>query len=154
MLDRIAYVLPFSWMIGRFGCALIHDHVGRSATSWIAVQFPNGPAYDLGLIEFLLLIPLSILFWALGRQPRPAGFFFGLFGVLYGALRAWLDTLEIHPFGWPLCAALLGAVTGLIGWIAMRQYSRRSSPEIVRAQGHRQVSSDVRSGPRSHSVPG
>jgi phosphatidylglycerol:prolipoprotein diacylglycerol transferase len=48
MLDRIAFVLPVSWMIGRLGCALIHDHVGRASTSWLAVRFPSGPAYDLG----------------------------------------------------------------------------------------------------------
>jgi phosphatidylglycerol---prolipoprotein diacylglyceryl transferase len=127
MLDRITFVLPVSWMIGRLGCALIHDHIGQSSTSWMAVAFPDGSAYDLGLIEFVFLIPLSLLFWMLGRQPRPAGFFFGLFGVLYGGFRAWLDTLQKHPFGWTFVACLIGQATGLAGWIAMWHYQRRSS---------------------------
>jgi phosphatidylglycerol:prolipoprotein diacylglycerol transferase len=126
MLDRITFVLPFSWMIGRLGCALVHDHIGRPSRSWMAVAFPDGPAYDLGLIEFVFLIPLSLLFWVLGRRSRPVGFFFGLFGLLYGGFRAWLDTLQIHAFGWPFGAALAGMATGLAGWVAMRHYERRS----------------------------
>lgn len=108
LLDRVAFVLPLSLMIGRLGCSLIHDHVGRLSTSWLAVRFTAGPAWDLGVTEFLFLIPVSLLFWFLGRKPRPAGFFFGLFGVLYGGLRAWLETLQAYPptwgpfAGWPL----------------------------------------------------
>jgi phosphatidylglycerol:prolipoprotein diacylglycerol transferase len=129
MLDRIAFVLPLSWMIGRLGCALIHDHVGQASTGWFAVRFPSGSAYDLGVLEFLFLIPLSILFEALGRRPMPPGFFFGLFGVLYGALRAWLETLQPHPptFTWGPKAGLVGMATGFAGWIAMLYYKRQAS---------------------------
>src|SRR5260370_37083557 len=61
-LDIVAYATPFAWMFGRLGCALAHDHRGLPSTSWIAVQFPEGPRYDLGLIEFLFLIGMAILF--------------------------------------------------------------------------------------------
>src|SRR5580704_2128949 len=129
MLDRIAFVLPLSWMIGRLGCALIHDHVGQASTGWFAVRFPSGSAYVLGVLEFLFLIPLSILFEALGRRPMPPRFFFGLFGVLYGALRAWLETLQPHPptFTWGPKAGLVGMATGFAGWIAMLYYKRQAS---------------------------
>lgn len=70
MLDRIAFVLPLSWMIGRLGCALIHDHVGQASTGWLTVRFPAGSAYDLGVLEFLFLIPISILFEVLARVYR------------------------------------------------------------------------------------
>ena len=49
-LDIIAYAMPTGWMIGRLGCTLAHDHRGFASTSWIAVNFPEGPRYDLGLI--------------------------------------------------------------------------------------------------------
>jgi phosphatidylglycerol:prolipoprotein diacylglycerol transferase len=126
MLDRIAFVLPVSWMIGRLGCALIHDHVGRASTSWLAVRFPSGPAYDLGVLEFLLLIPMSLLFEVLGRRPMPPGWFFGLFGVLYGGLRAWLETLQAYPVTWGPKAGIAGIATGLAGWIAMAYQQRKS----------------------------
>jgi phosphatidylglycerol:prolipoprotein diacylglycerol transferase len=127
MLDRIAFVLPFSWMIGRLGCALIHDHVGRASTSWLAVRFPSGQAYDLGVLEFLLLIPMSLLFEVLGRRPMPPGWFFGLFGVLYGGLRTWLETLQAYPVTWGPKAGVAGIATGLAGWIAMAYHQRRGS---------------------------
>jgi phosphatidylglycerol:prolipoprotein diacylglycerol transferase len=127
MLDRIAFVLPFSWMIGRLGCALVHDHVGRASTSWLAVRFPSGGAYDLGVLEFLLLIPMSVLFEVLGRRPMPPGWFFGLFGVLYGGLRAWLETLQAYPVTWGPKAGVAGIVTGLAGWMAMAYQQRRGT---------------------------
>ena len=129
MLDRIAFVLPLSWMIGRLGCALIHDHVGQASTGWLTVRFPAGSAYDLGVLEFLFLIPISILFEVLGRRPMPPGFFFGLFGALYGALRAWLETLQAYPpaFTWGPKAGLAGMATGFAGWIAMIYYKRKAS---------------------------
>jgi phosphatidylglycerol:prolipoprotein diacylglycerol transferase len=96
-LDVVAYAMPFAWMIGRLGCALAHDHRGLASTSFIAVNFPEGPRFDLGLIEFLYLIPLTLLFKFLDRRPRPIGFFLGLYGILYGGFRVWLDTLHIQP---------------------------------------------------------
>jgi prolipoprotein diacylglyceryltransferase len=91
------FVLP--WMIGRLGCALAYDHRGFASTSWIAVNFPEGPRYDLGLIEFLFLIVMGIGFKLLDRRPRQVGFFVGLYGVVYGGFRIWLDTLRQQPNG-------------------------------------------------------
>lgn len=78
---------PLAFAIGRLGCALIHDHIGKAATpgtlgSLIAIGFPRtaedgfhrafGPIhivtgasdlrYDLGLLELLILAPLAIGF--------------------------------------------------------------------------------------------
>jgi phosphatidylglycerol:prolipoprotein diacylglycerol transferase len=123
MLDRIAFALPFSWMIGRLGCALIHDHPGHFSQSWLAVDFPGGARYDLGVLEFLLLVPFSVLFEVLNRRARPDGFYFGLFGVLYGGLRAWLESLQLKPTLWYPSGGLLGIAVGLAGWLAMAHYS-------------------------------
>ncbi len=119
MLDIMAYALPFAWMIGRLGCALAHDHRGLSSHSWIAVRFPEGPRYDLGLIEFLFLIGLSALFYGLDRKPRPVGFFFALYGMLYGAFRVWLDTLHMQPMRF--YGGLIGCLVGIAGWTAMKR---------------------------------
>ncbi len=64
-------------MIGRFGCALPHDHRGFASEPWIAVKMPGGPRCDLGLIEFLFLIEMVIAFRLLDRRPCPVGFFLG-----------------------------------------------------------------------------
>ena len=51
-LDIIAHFLPLAWLIGPLGCALVHDHRGFTSNSWLAVRFPDGPAYDLGVLDF------------------------------------------------------------------------------------------------------
>jgi phosphatidylglycerol:prolipoprotein diacylglycerol transferase len=120
-LDLAAYVIPVAFLFGRLGCALAHDHPGVPSTSWIAVQFPEGPRLDLGLIEFLFLIGLSALFWILDRRPWPPGFFFGLFGVVYGGFRIWLGTLRLEPDRFHGGAGIL---IGLAGWAAMLALER------------------------------
>jgi phosphatidylglycerol---prolipoprotein diacylglyceryl transferase len=124
-LDIAAYAVPTGWMIGRLGCALAHDHRGLASTSWIAVQFPEGPRYDLGLIEFLFLIVMVIGFKLLDRKPRPVGFFFGLYGVVYGGFRVWLDTLHIQPNRF--YGGIAGIVVGLAGWAVMLALDRSQS---------------------------
>ena len=128
-LDVVAYALPFAWMFGRLGCALAHDHRGLPSNSWIAVQFPEGPRYDLGLIEFVFLIGLAIAFRILDRRPRPVGFFFGLYGVVYGGFRIWLDTLHVQPMRFYGGAA--GVLIGFAGWfIAWRAAGGRASVQL------------------------
>ena len=127
-LDIVAYVIPFAWMFGRLGCALAHDHRGLPSSSWIAVQFPEGPRYDLGLIEFLFLVLLAVTFRVLDRQPRAVGFFFSLFGVLYGSFRIWLDTLHLQPMRFYGGAAAV--IVGVLAWIAMWTFERRSRKQV------------------------
>jgi phosphatidylglycerol---prolipoprotein diacylglyceryl transferase len=124
-LDIIAYALPTGWLIGRLGCALAHDHRGLASTSWVAVAFPEGPRYDLGLIEFLFLIPMVISFYLLDRKPRPVGFYLGLYGVVYGGFRIWLDTLHVQPGRF--YGGMLGVLVGLLGWAVMLALQRSRS---------------------------
>jgi phosphatidylglycerol:prolipoprotein diacylglycerol transferase len=115
-------------MLGRLGCTLAHDHRGLASTSWIAVKFPEGPRYDLGLIEFLFLIGMVIGFRILDRRPRPVGFFFVLYGVVYGGFRIWLDTLHIQPLRF--YGGAIGVSIGLLGWIAMLAFERSRSHQV------------------------
>ncbi len=125
LLDCVAYAAPFASLIARLGCALAHDHQGFRTASWIAVHFPGGPRYDLGVIEFLFLAPFAAAFYFLGRRARPAGFFFGLYGVVYGGFRIWLDTLHPEPMrfigGGAMC------LVGLAGWAAMLRFRKRKN---------------------------
>jgi phosphatidylglycerol:prolipoprotein diacylglycerol transferase len=130
-LDIIAYALPLAWMIGRLGCTLAHDHRGLASTSWIAVKFPEGPRYDLGLIEFLFLIPVVIAFRIIDRRPHPVGFYFGLYGVIYGGFRIWLDTLHMQPLRF--YGGAIGVLIALLGWVAMLAFERSGAREVAAA---------------------
>jgi phosphatidylglycerol---prolipoprotein diacylglyceryl transferase len=93
-LDVLAFVFPFAWAFGRAGCAIAHDHPGILSRSWLAVDFPGGGRYDLGLLEFLFMLPMAGLFLWMDRLPRPAGFYLGMFLTIYGPFRIWLDSLH------------------------------------------------------------
>lgn len=126
-VDLAVYALPFTLAVGRLGCALQHDHLGAFSTHFLAVDFPSAPRFDLGLLEFLYLIPLSAVFFALGRRPRPPGFYLGLFFALYSPARFAMDTLrsdDARYFGWTpaqyLCVAAALAGTALVVWSVRR----------------------------------
>ena len=97
-LDALAAVFPMGWILGRTGCALVHDHPGVASTSPFAVAYPDLPRFDLAVIEVLFLAAFLIpLFVWLARRPQPRGLFLSSFFVLYGAFRLWLDTLHVDP---------------------------------------------------------
>jgi phosphatidylglycerol:prolipoprotein diacylglycerol transferase len=130
--DLCIYALPFTLAVGRFGCALQHDHLGIASTHFLAVNFPTGPRFDLGMLEFLYLIPVCLLFLVLGRSPRPLGLFSGLFFALYGPARFAMDALrneDARYLGWTpaqyLCVATTLAGVALVMWSLRR--ARRSA---------------------------
>jgi len=98
--DIVAFAFPFAWIFGRLGCALAHDHIGIDSSSFWAVRFPEGPRFDLGLLELLWTLVIAATFLALDRKPRPTGFFAGLFFVLYGPVRFALDVLRTGDERW------------------------------------------------------
>jgi phosphatidylglycerol---prolipoprotein diacylglyceryl transferase len=119
-LDAIAFVFPGALAIGRFGCALAHDHPGAVTTFPLAISLQTDAAlnyirgvyadaglvlpsntramgfHDLGLYEFLYLaivvVPLFV-YWA--RRRRPAGFYLAAFASLYLPVRFSLDMLRV-----------------------------------------------------------
>jgi phosphatidylglycerol:prolipoprotein diacylglycerol transferase len=130
LLDIVAYALPFAWVFGRLGCTLAHDHRGRASMSWIAVNFPEGPRYDLGLIEFVLLIGMAIVFLIVDRQPHQAGFFTGLAGVAYGGIRILVAAFTGEPTRFYGGAA--SVLIGLLIWTAMLVLQRPDNDQFNR----------------------
>ncbi len=110
---------PIAFALGRFGCALIHDHIGKAAApgslgSLLAVGFPRtaedgfhralGPLhlvtgasdvrYDLGLLELLILAPLAIGFALTWSREVRMGTYTIVAALVYGPLRFLLDFLR------------------------------------------------------------
>ncbi len=93
-LEQVAAVFPISWIFGRAGCSVAHDHIGRVTTSFLGVDFPNGRRFDLGLLEMLITIPLAAVILWYARKPRPTGAILGLLSVLYAPIRFPLDAMR------------------------------------------------------------
>jgi phosphatidylglycerol:prolipoprotein diacylglycerol transferase len=114
----IVGLLP-AFTIGRIACTVVSDHIGAAADpgawySFLAMDYPRKlnlghlgetypgtsefiRAWNLGLLEFLYLVPLCavVLYVAFRPSKRPpAGFVTVLTGVLYAPVRFFLDFLR------------------------------------------------------------
>jgi prolipoprotein diacylglyceryltransferase len=114
----IVGLLP-AFSIGRIGCTVVSDHIGAAVDpgawyAFIAMDYPRKlnlahladtypgtsemiRAWNLGLIEFLWLIPVNVIVLSLAFNPkhrRPAGFVTVLAGMLYAPVRFLLDFLR------------------------------------------------------------
>ena len=110
---------PVGFALGRLGCSLIHDHVGKAAApgslgSLLAIGFPRsaedgvhhvfGPLhvitgasdvrYDLGLLELLVLAPLAIGFALTWKRKVAMGTYTIVASLVYGPFRFVLDFLR------------------------------------------------------------
>ncbi|MBN9164090.1 MAG: hypothetical protein BGO98_03130 [Myxococcales bacterium 68-20] len=119
----VSEVIVATWTaafaLGRVGCSLIHDHVGKAATpgtigSLFAIGFPRsaedgihrafGPIhvitgasdlrYDLGLLELLVLAPLAIGFAFTWKKEVAMGTYTIVASLVYGPIRFVLDFLR------------------------------------------------------------
>lgn len=123
--DIAAFAFSFAWIFGRTGCALAHDHVGIETSSALAVRFPAGPRYDLGLLELFWTIAICAIFLWLDRKPRPTGFFLAAFLVLYGPVRFALDKLRVGDeryLGWTpgQYASIAAVVAGIVVLVRLK----------------------------------
>ena len=110
--DLCTYSFPFGWIFGRAGCAIAHDHKGRLTDSWLAVRFPEGPRYDLGLIEWLFVPFLCVLTVWLGHRTRRPGAVSGALAVTYALIRFPLDYLRATDLGTESDVRHLGLTPG------------------------------------------
>lgn len=115
----IVGLLP-AFTIGRVGCSVVSDHIGAAVDpgTWYAFLAEDYPrtakvaqqlaeaypgtseyirAWNLGLLEFLYLVPVNIIIVWLAFRPQkrmPAGYITVLTGVLYAPARFFLDFLR------------------------------------------------------------
>jgi phosphatidylglycerol:prolipoprotein diacylglycerol transferase len=127
--------LLVAFSIGRLGCTIVSDHVGAAVdpNAWyaaLAVDYPRNvgglgehytelagktiPAWNLGMLEFLYLVPVNLfLLWYAFRRATPdgtdkngiekwqgrtnAGMITALAGMFYAPVRFLLDYLRVNP---------------------------------------------------------
>jgi phosphatidylglycerol---prolipoprotein diacylglyceryl transferase len=92
--DAAAFGLVPAWTFGRLGCFLAHDHPGRHSTFFLAVRYPGGSRFDLGLYEAMWAFLLGLVFLALARRPRRIGTYLAVACLAYAPVRFLLDFLR------------------------------------------------------------
>jgi len=153
-------LLP-AFSIGRIGCTVVSDHIGAAVDpakwySFLAMDYPRAEnlahlrdhypgtsefirAWNLGLVEFLYLVPVNILIlWlAFRSSKRPnAGFISVLIGILYAPVRFGLDFLrpdETDPRYFGLTFAQWASIVafGVAVYVAFRIFKNGQPAEVV-----------------------
>jgi phosphatidylglycerol:prolipoprotein diacylglycerol transferase len=171
MADTTIVGLLPAFSIGRIGCTVVSDHIGAAVSpdkwySFLAMDYPRAQnlahlaehypgtsefirAWNLGLIEFLYLIPVNaLILWLAFRTTKRtnAGLVTVLTGVLYAPVRFYLDFLrpeETDPryFGLTFAQWASFLAFGAAIYVATKIFKsgapavpiRRTSGEAVRA---------------------
>lgn len=145
--DALLFGLAPGWTFGRMGCFTAHDHPGRHTDFFLAVRYPDGPRFDLGLYEAIFAGALTGLFFILYRRPQRVGIYAALSCTLYAPVRFGMDFLRVtdlagaDPRYFGLTPAQYGAialfVTGLvIAWRAAHMgTSVPPPPEFMPSSG-------------------
>ena len=95
-LDIMSLGLWLGWGIGRLGCFLIHDHIGRLSNFFMAVNFPGGARHDLGLYDSILGFILLGIYLLLSKKliRTRAGLLAACSFISYAVIRFFLDFLR------------------------------------------------------------
>ena len=134
--DSLGYGLATGWMFGRLGCFTAHDHPGIHTSFFLAVKYPDGARFDLGLLEALWAMGIALAFAILRRKRRPLGIYVTILTLAYAPVRFGLDFLRardvpgadpryggLTPAQWG-CVAVLFAGIGLMIWTIMHARNR------------------------------
>ena len=141
--DILAVSLWLGWGLGRLGCFLTHLHPGKLTNFFLAVNYPGGARFDLGLFEsitgFALFAVFAVMFKRLIKKR------WGLVALYstasYAMIRFFLDFLRAAPleYGagdaryWSLTPAQWGMAAALVGLglLITKNKSAKANAELL-----------------------
>lgn len=99
LADCILSVFPVAWIFGRMGCSVVHDHPGALTSGgglfgWLAVPYPTGLRWDLGVMEAFFALCLSAVIAPTWRLRLPLGTYAALVPMAYAPARFLMDFLR------------------------------------------------------------
>lgn len=92
--DVVIFGLPLGLAIGRIGCFLIHDHIGKPTSFLLGMKYIDGLIRHENALYLVIngaLLFLAYLLIDKYYQRKFAGLFVAFFMLWYGFVRFWLD---------------------------------------------------------------
>lgn len=128
--DYIAPAIPIGFGLGRIGNFINSELWGKVTDVPWAMVFPNGgplPRHPSQLYEsFLEGVVMFVVLWIYSAKPRPRGAVSGLFLILYGSFRIFVEFFRLPDapigylaFGWLTEGQVLSIPMVVIGLIMM-----------------------------------
>lgn len=94
-LDVVALVFPAGYAIGRIGCHLIRDHMGKiTDVPWGFVVSPGIARHDTAIYSILVGLVLFVIFWPLRKKAFQTGTLTVLVAFLYAGTRFIIDNFR------------------------------------------------------------
>ncbi len=149
--DLTVIGLMLGFTIGRIGCTVVHDHMGRATSSFLGTDYPTGEVrgrvcevldgkyscpewvnalpepvarmHNLGMYELFYLIPVNafLLWLAFRKKQSNAGLLAVLLGVLYAPVRFVMEFLRFNETD-PRYVGLTFAQWASIGFFLLAGY--------------------------------
>ena len=114
--DTTGVGLLVAFSIGRMGCTIVHDHIGRATSSVFGIDYPRREiearhlinefpgaglvirAHNVAMYElaYLALVCAVIVPLAFSKRRYPAGFLAVLVGLFYAPVRFFLEYLRLN----------------------------------------------------------
>lgn len=133
--DLIAPAVPIGLGAGRIGNFINGELWGRVTDMPWGMVFPNGgmsPRHPSQLYEFFFEgVVLFTVLWLFSRKPKPMGAVSGLFAILYGSFRIFIECFREadvqigYYFGWLTQGQLLSVPLVIVGLALMIWSYRR-----------------------------
>jgi len=126
-LDVFAIGLPLGHAIGRIGCHLIGDHVGKLTTMPWGIVLGGGITHPVSLYEVLGLFAVFLLVLKLNKKNLAKGVLFSSYVMMYAVFRFFNDFLRIDPTYFGLTIAQYTSIVLLIlfGLFAYQKIKRK-----------------------------
>jgi len=96
-LDAVAIGLPLGMAIGRVGCYLIGDHLGKGTVMPWAILHYGQLTHPVILYEIILLLGIFTLIWKLKDQKLKSGMLFATYLLTYSIGRFLIDFARADP---------------------------------------------------------
>ena len=116
--DIYAPAVALGYFIGRIGCFLTHDHLGKETNFFLGVKMAEKVYHDTSIYTTALALIIFIILLLLKNRERFDGSLFYIFVLLYTLGRFKIEFFQVGPYFYGLTATAWVVATTFIVTLA------------------------------------